>query len=204
MITKYDEMVYDRQKKLNLIKIEEAVVVGCGGTGTWVAIFLAMSGAKKLHLMDSDDLELTNLNRLPFAEESIGMKKTEVVKTFLEKIRPDIRIETYPNADTLTLGLISGTHMFDCTDLFSVQQKLYKWCGEKKMIYTRVGYDGTHVTVSGSVPSWTTSTDDERGYATVASWSCPAAFAATLGVARAMLDPKMEISMDINDCGKKK
>ena len=38
-------------------------VVGCGGLGTSVSQYLAMAGIGKFHFIDSDKIELSNLNR---------------------------------------------------------------------------------------------------------------------------------------------
>ena len=196
-----NEEMYDRQKKLDLHQIDEVTVIGCGGTGCWTAILLGMSGVKKINIMDDDVLELTNLNRLPFTIEDIGLSKGEATKAFIEKRRPDAIVNCYPNFDELTSELVSGSILFDCTDMYNTQLKLSKWCQEKKIKYIRAGYDGIHGTVTGSVPEWSVAIDDNRGYTHVPSWVAPAVFVAALAVAKAMLNPDIEVSMNIDECG---
>ena len=54
-------------------------VVGCGGLGTSVSQYLAMAGIGKFHFIDSDKIELSNLNRqVMFIESDIGKNKAEV------------------------------------------------------------------------------------------------------------------------------
>ena len=68
-------------------------VVGCGGLGTSVSQYLAMAGIGKFHFIDSDKIELSNLNRqVMFIESDIGKNKAEVLKTYIQKINPQARI----------------------------------------------------------------------------------------------------------------
>ena len=54
-------------------------IVGCGGLGTSVSQYLAMAGIGKFHLIDSDKIELSNLNRqVMYMESDIGKNKAEV------------------------------------------------------------------------------------------------------------------------------
>ena len=60
-----EQAIYERQNLIKDLKIPEtASVVGLGGTGFWTALLLAMSGVEELVLIDSDIVEVSNLNRL--------------------------------------------------------------------------------------------------------------------------------------------
>ena len=88
------EAIYERQNLIDGLKIPVvASVVGCGGTGFWTALFLAMSGVEELILVDSDIVEVSNLNRLLLQESSVGKKKAETLKELISGIRKGIRIE---------------------------------------------------------------------------------------------------------------
>ena len=197
--------LYDRQKDLNLHIPSSAIIVGVGGTGSWVALLLVMSGVKQLTLMDSDRLELTNFNRLPLpVEGNIGDLKTEALARFLNLLRPDCYIITEGRATGFTLSAVEGEVLFDCTDQQSTQRMLKQWAQEHKISYIRVGYDGTHVTISDRVPSWNSLDKERSGYAVFPSWSVPAALAGCLGVAKAMYAPDIDVSADIKTLGGKK
>ncbi len=86
-------VMYDRQASLGIYSPEEVSIIGCGGIGAWVAIDLAMTGTEKVNLFDSDDLEAHNLNRLPFTLNDIGKPKVEVLKKYIENIRPDADVK---------------------------------------------------------------------------------------------------------------
>ena len=192
--------LYDRQDMLPLHIPQSAMVIGAGGVGAWAAIFLAMSGVPELRLFDSDHVELSNLARLPFPEAIIGQSKTEVLREYLEYIRLEVHVETYPNAEEYTLNAAKSVVLFDCTDRQQVQLMLQAWCKREDVQYVRSGYDGTHITVTDNVPSWTTEADT-GGYARQASWVVPAAVAAALAVSHALYQPQ-EISCDLNELGR--
>ena len=70
-------------------------VVGCGAVGVAFAEMLVRSGATKLYLIDGDEVERKNLNRLAgFVESDVGKKKVEVLKTYLENINPNVSVQT--------------------------------------------------------------------------------------------------------------
>jgi len=193
-----NEQIYVRQDQLPLFNIGEAIVVGVGGTGTWVGIFLALSGCQRLHLMDSDVLETSNLNRLPYSPEQVTRPKTEVLKDMLINLRPEIDVNTYPNADSFTLQMVKGQVLFDCTDRAATQRTLQAHANTVGMRYIRCSYNGTHMTVTATNSEWITPGTPD-GYDTVSSWSVPAAITAALGVAKAMYRENLEVCHDLSE-----
>lgn len=62
------------------------LVVGCGGLGSPIAVYLASSGIGKIHLVDFDNVDITNLHRQVFYSlEDVGKPKAEVLSTFIKK-----------------------------------------------------------------------------------------------------------------------
>jgi tRNA A37 threonylcarbamoyladenosine dehydratase len=191
--------IYSRQDTLSLNYPNSAIIVGVGGTGSWAALFLAMSGCGQISLFDDDTLEPSNFNRLPLNPETcLGMLKTDAMAKFIREVRPDCNIETFGRANNFTLSTAIGQYLFDCTDQQDTQLWLSQWAKEHKVIYIRVGYNGTHVTISSHVSSWSVG-QPTNGYTIVPSWVVPAALAACFGVAKAMLDPEIEVSADIGN-----
>jgi adenylyltransferase/sulfurtransferase len=82
------------QKKIMEAKV---LLVGCGGLGSPCAYYLSGAGIGTIGLVDSDVVELNNLQRqiLHFTGD-IGKKKAESAKEKLNAINPDIKINTYP------------------------------------------------------------------------------------------------------------
>lgn len=79
------------QEKLQKAQV---AIAGLGGLGSNVAVSLARIGVGHLHLIDFDEVDLTNLNRQHYFMKHIGMKKTEALKGILLDINPYLDIQT--------------------------------------------------------------------------------------------------------------
>lgn len=147
-----EEVLYSRHTGVKMSVPEEVFIVGCGGTGTWTAIVLAMIGTKHIHLSDSDILELHNLNRLPYEVTEVNRNKAVALKDYIHNLRPNCEVITYESIynDTGLFQLISPI-IFDCTDDSKIQDILYKYCKDNKKRYVRVGCNADHVTVLGDL-----------------------------------------------------
>ena len=178
------EAIYERQRLIEGLEIPEvASVVGCGGTGFWTALLLAMSGVKELILLDSDIVEVSNLNRLLLQESSVGKKKAEALKELISGIRKEIRIEIQDMRieKPIDCQILRGD-IFCCTDSLKSQQIICAYCKKNELAYQRIGYDGTILNVSKTFPLSLKDADEERGYTVTPSWVIPAVFAAAAGV----------------------
>lgn len=69
-------------------------VAGLGGLGSHIAFLLARIGIGSLHLVDFDQVELTNLHRQQYFLEHVGMAKTEALREQLVRINPYLQIRT--------------------------------------------------------------------------------------------------------------
>lgn len=72
----------------------KVAIAGLGGLGSNVAISLARIGVGHLHLIDFDQVDLTNLNRQQYFLEHVGMYKTDALKEQLLRINPYLDIRT--------------------------------------------------------------------------------------------------------------
>lgn len=79
------------QRKLHKAQV---AVAGLGGLGSNIAVSLARIGVGHLHLIDFDEVDLTNLNRQHYFIKHIGMKKTDAIKEILMNINPYLDIRT--------------------------------------------------------------------------------------------------------------
>lgn len=180
-----EQAIYERQNLIEDLEIPGvASVVGCGGTGFWTAIFLAMSGVEELILIDSDIVEVSNLNRLLLEEACIGKKKAEALKDLILSVRKQIRIEIQDMhiEKPLDCQVLRGD-VFCCTDNLKSQQVICAFCKKNELSYQRIGYDGTILNVSKTFPLSLKDADEEGGYTVTPSWVIPAVFAAAGGVA---------------------
>ena len=72
-----------------------ALIIGAGGLGSPVAMYLAASGIGKLIICDNDKVDLTNLQRqIIHNGAAIGTPKTHSAKKTLAKINPEVDVVT--------------------------------------------------------------------------------------------------------------
>ena len=77
-------------KRLQRIKV---IIFGLGGVGSWCAESLVRSGVCHITLVDSDRVDVTNINRqLPATSSTVGQVKVDVMKNRLMDINPDAEI----------------------------------------------------------------------------------------------------------------
>ncbi|NLT09086.1 MAG: sulfur carrier protein ThiS adenylyltransferase ThiF [Ruminococcus sp.] len=73
------------QKK---ISAASAAVCGLGGLGSNIAIALARAGIGRLHILDFDKVDISNLNRQQYFPEQLGMYKSDALCDTLRRIAP--------------------------------------------------------------------------------------------------------------------
>ncbi len=81
------------QEKLLTAKV---LIIGAGGLGSPIALYLAAAGVGTLGIVDDDVVDLSNLQRqiLHFTPD-VGRPKVESAKETLEKINPDVTVNIY-------------------------------------------------------------------------------------------------------------
>ena len=87
------EVGMDGQLKLKGGKV---LLIGTGGLGAPLGLYLTAAGVGKIGLVDFDVVDFTNLQRqVTFGTSDIGRKKTEAARERLSNLNPDIEITTY-------------------------------------------------------------------------------------------------------------
>lgn len=91
--------LYDRtrlligQEGLNRLQKAHVLIAGVGGVGSFAAEALARAGVGRLTLLDSDTVDVTNLNRQIHAtQHTIGQPKVQVMAKRIADINPDIQV----------------------------------------------------------------------------------------------------------------
>jgi sulfur-carrier protein adenylyltransferase/sulfurtransferase len=78
------------------LKSSSVLVAGAGGLGSPVAMYLAAAGVGRIGIIDSDDVEPSNLHRqLLHGTADIGRKKTESAADSLRAMNPHVLVETH-------------------------------------------------------------------------------------------------------------
>jgi adenylyltransferase/sulfurtransferase len=81
------------QKKLKAARV---LVVGAGGLGSPLAIYLAAAGVGALGLVDGDAVEESNLHRqVLYGTSDVGRPKTEAAAERLKEANPHVAVETF-------------------------------------------------------------------------------------------------------------
>ena len=89
------------------LKHSRALIVGLGGLGSPVALYLAAAGVGELHLADFDRVDLTNLQRqIVHDTQSIGQSKVDSASQRLLAINPQLRLQVHRQA--LGSGSLAG------------------------------------------------------------------------------------------------
>lgn len=88
-----EEVGEDGQRKLLEAKV---LVVGAGGLGSPVLLYLAAAGVGTLGIVDDDAVDLSNLQRqIVHPTESIGVPKVDSARRTLHHINPEVKVETH-------------------------------------------------------------------------------------------------------------
>ena len=86
------------QRKL---KAASVLIVGTGGLGSPVALYLAAAGVGHIGLVDFDVVDRTNLQRqVIHGTSTVGKLKVESARNRLLDLNPDIQVEAYNQAFT--------------------------------------------------------------------------------------------------------
>ena len=78
------------------LKNAKVLLIGTGGLGAPLGLYLAAAGVGRLGLVDFDIVDFTNLQRqVTFGSDDVGKPKTEAARARLRNLNPDIQIDTF-------------------------------------------------------------------------------------------------------------
>ncbi len=122
---------YSRQIMLPQIDVEgqekllasRVLIIGMGGLGSPVAMYLAAAGVGHLVLVDDDVVELSNLQRqIIHSTNDIGLNKVESAKETIQNLNSEIKITTFArrlHEHELAEEVAAADIVIDGTDNFS-------------------------------------------------------------------------------------
>ena len=109
-----------------------ALVVGAGGLGSPVSLYLAASGLGRITLCDHDKVDLTNLQRqIVHTTESIGQAKVSSAQAALARINPEVRVEALSErveGSRLDQLVATADVVIDATDNFATRHAINRAC----------------------------------------------------------------------------
>ena len=123
------------QKKIFKSKV---LIIGAGGLGCPLILYLAYSGVGNLGIVDHDKIELSNLSRqILFTKKDIGKYKTSVSKKVAREINKKIIIKTFTQKiNKLNINKIARDYPIICdgTDNFETRLLINDYCIKYKKI----------------------------------------------------------------------
>lgn len=113
------------------------MIVGLGGLGCPVALYLAAAGVGELVLVDDDEVELSNLQRqIAHRADSLGMNKVDSAERAVKALNPDVTVRCHTQRvdeaglDTLLHDI---TLVVDATDNFEIRFALNRACHRQRL-----------------------------------------------------------------------
>jgi molybdopterin/thiamine biosynthesis adenylyltransferase len=127
------QVSYEGQNKL---VNSHALVVGAGGLGSPVALYLAASGVGTLTVCDFDVVDLTNLQRqIIHTTQSVGINKAVSAQQTIYEINPEVIVNTVQqksSEDDFAVLVSLADVVIDCSDNFATRYTLNRLCVKLK------------------------------------------------------------------------
>lgn len=120
------------KENIEYLSLKKIAVIGLGGVGSIIPLVLVRSNIRKIILIDSDFVNVSNLNRqIAYDQNDLGKPKVEALKEKLFNIRDDLEIEIYhkkidANFDFDVLKDVN--YVIDCIDDLEGKVLLTKYC----------------------------------------------------------------------------
>lgn len=147
-----DEDRYDRSRRIPWLDIEKVssskvLVVGAGALGNEVSKNLALSGFRRISVVDMDHVVGSNLNRcIFFSEEDVRARrsKAEAVVAGVRSLAPESQPEAIcARIQSLAEGFIGGYHLvFGCLDNIVARLHVNAHCYALSVPYIDGGMEG--------------------------------------------------------------
>lgn len=131
---------YSRHILLHEIGIEgqqqlsnsHALIIGAGGLGSPVALYLGSAGVGRITVVDHDTVDTTNLQRqIAHTLADVGMPKAHSIQQSIAAINPDVSVSTITQRadDALLNELVKQADVvLDCTDNFATRHAINRAC----------------------------------------------------------------------------
>ncbi len=139
-MTDDDLLRYARHILLNEVGVEgqerisaaHALIIGAGGLGSPVALYLGSAGVGHITVVDHDTVDMTNLQRqIAHTMARVGQPKVDSIQTAIEAINPTVHVTTVQQrADVHLLRQLvaQADVVLDCCDNFATRHAINAAC----------------------------------------------------------------------------
>ena len=114
-----------------------AMVIGAGGLGSPVALYLAASGVGRITVVDHDHVDLTNLQRqIAHTTARVGHTKASSAALAMQALNPDVQVHALTErADAVLLNALVAQSqvVIDCCDNFETRQAVNAACVQHRV-----------------------------------------------------------------------
>jgi molybdopterin/thiamine biosynthesis adenylyltransferase len=143
-----DELGIDGQQQL---LTSHALIVGAGGLGSPVALYLGSAGVGQITVVDHDAVDVTNLQRqIAHTLADVGQPKAQSIQQAIASINPDVQVNVVTRRadDTLLAELVRlADVVIDCTDNFATRHAINRAC----VTHTKPLVSGAAIRFDGQV-----------------------------------------------------
>ncbi len=160
------------------------LMVGAGGLGSPVALYLGSAGVGRITVVDHDRVDTTNLQRqIAHTLARVGQFKAESVRQAIADVNPDVQVKVVTRRadDALLDELLPQVDLvLDCCDNFATRQAINQAC----VRHHKPLVSGAAIRFDGQVAVYDPRREDSPCYACVfpPSEAAEEALCATMGV----------------------
>ena len=141
-----DDLGIEGQRRL---LAAHALVIGAGGLGSPVALYLATAGVGTVTIVDNDHVDLTNLQRqIAHTVSRVGQPKADSAARSMHAINPDVRVHALrerADAARLLQLVADADVVIDCSDNFATRHAVNAACvahARPLVSGAAIGFDG--------------------------------------------------------------
>ena len=169
-----DDQLYRYSRQIMLPQIDIAgqekllnakvLIVGAGGLGSPVAMYLAAAGVGHLVIYDDDSVDLSNLQRqIAHHTTDIGMDKVISTRNTIKNLNPDVNVRAEKaklEGETLENEVENADVVLDCSDNFTTRFAINAACVRQKTPLV----SGAAIRFEGQVSVFTPSKNESPCY----------------------------------------
>src|ERR1700752_4189248 len=91
-INRDNPILYERHEGLGINQHQKVAIIGCGGIGSWIALYLGLAGVAEIDIYDSDVISENNLNRFPLGPDKVGVNKAVAMAEHIQSLRAGVSV----------------------------------------------------------------------------------------------------------------